>query len=55
MKSKLEIPKIPLNLPALSQQVFSLKSKDEFSMGTLDDITIDNQKASKVSFEKNGI
>ncbi|MEK4062992.1 MULTISPECIES: pentapeptide repeat-containing protein [unclassified Paenibacillus] len=52
MNHKIDPPKIadPLSLPV--QQVFSLESKEEFSLCAISDTFIEYQEASKVSFDK---
>lgn len=52
MKHKIDPPKIADNIALPSQQVFSLQTKDEFSLCSINDQFIDSQEASKVSFEK---
>src|SRR5687768_13337595 len=52
MKQKIDLPKIPENLATLTHEVSSLRTKDEFRLGTVCDFTIDSQEAKKVSFEK---
>lgn len=52
MKSKLEPPNIPADLTDLADRVHSLQAKDEFSIGSIEDITIVRQEARKVSFDK---
>lgn len=52
MKSKLEQPKIPSDLPDISDRMHALMTKDEFSHGCIEDITIHSQEAARVSFEK---
>jgi uncharacterized protein YjbI with pentapeptide repeats len=52
MKPKIDPPQIPDNLPNLTEEVTSLRSKDEFHLGSISDVIIDNQDAGKVSFDK---
>ncbi|TKH44719.1 bTB/POZ domain-containing protein KCTD9 [Paenibacillus terrae] len=52
MEIKIELPKIPSDLPVLTDEMYSLRSKDEFNMGSVEDMTMDNVEATRVSFEK---
>ncbi|RNB80212.1 hypothetical protein EDM56_27790 [Brevibacillus fluminis] len=47
---KIEPPKIPSEPPEL--KLLDIHSNDLFEMGMIQDCLIDNQKASKVTFEK---
>jgi hypothetical protein len=52
MKNKMELPKIPADLPVLNEEIRSIRSKDELSIGSVEDIILDNMEAVKVSLEK---
>lgn len=52
MKNKMESPKIPADLPVLNEEIRSIRSKDELSTGSVEDIILDNMEAVKVSLEK---
>lgn len=51
MKNKIESPKI--SIPLLEpQDVYSLESREEICNKSIEDLTIDNQEANRVSFDK---
>lgn len=50
--SKIEAPKMPKVLPSISLPDERMDSEDSFHTGIISDCTIDNQKASKVAFDK---
>ncbi|MDY7991285.1 pentapeptide repeat-containing protein [Paenibacillus polymyxa] len=52
MKIKMELPKIPVDLPVLNEEMYSLRSKGEYRMGSVEDMILDNVEAVKVSLEK---
>ncbi|OBA05164.1 bTB/POZ domain-containing protein KCTD9 [Paenibacillus polymyxa] len=52
MKNKIESPKIPVELPLLNEEMYSIRSKDELSLGVVEGIMLDNMGAVKVSLEK---
>ncbi|ASR49138.1 bTB/POZ domain-containing protein KCTD9 [Paenibacillus kribbensis] len=52
MKMKLELPKIPMDLPVLNEEMYSLRSKDELDTGTVEDMVLDHMDVVKVSLDK---
>jgi len=52
MNFKIDSPKITAPDTLLPEQIYSLHNKDEFSRSCISDTVIDNQEASKVSFDQ---
>ncbi|MEF3306071.1 pentapeptide repeat-containing protein [Paenibacillus sp. GYB003] len=52
MTFNIDAPNIPDGLTLITDEVSSLRSKDEYRLGAVVDTVIDGREASKVSFDK---